>query len=421
MQPDVIVAGGGIAGAAITAALSEFNYTILVIEPGLDHAKRLAGELIHPPGVANLESLGLLAPLKEAGAMPVAGFAVISGAGTHLLPYSDVPGLRPHGLALEHGTIANSLLDEVAKRPNVTVWKGGRVTAVDLASPSHATATIARNGQETRITARLLVAADGRSSHVRGLAGIACKQVHISNMVGYALKPNSLIHAGFGHVFVGGPSPVLAYAIGPDETRIMFDVPLQTNGISLAGVPQNLRNAVGHAMQTQAPLRSANYSVVPAAVFKRRLVCAGDAGGCCHPLTATGLSACVRDAVLLRQALRETAGDIPAALRRYAALREGPQRTRLAGADVLYQVFTSQTPDMRLLRAGLFRYWDTSPRGRAATMALLSTHEDRFPAVVREYVQVCRNALPDLVRWRGMRGHAVIGLSRALIKMVGNR
>src|SRR5688572_8972140 len=190
MQPDVIVAGGGIAGTAVAAALSEFNYNILVVEPGLDHAKRLAGELIHPPGVTNLESLGLLACLDEAGAVPVEGFAAITSGGTHLLPYSAVPGLRPRGLALEHGAIANALLAGIGRLPNVTVWKGARITAVDLFSPDHATATITRDGSETRLKAPLLVAADGRTSHVRGLAGITCKQVHISNMVGYSLKPN---------------------------------------------------------------------------------------------------------------------------------------------------------------------------------------------------------------------------------------
>ena len=46
-EVDVLVAGGGIAGTAIAAALSEFGYEVLVVEPGMDGSKRLAGELIH--------------------------------------------------------------------------------------------------------------------------------------------------------------------------------------------------------------------------------------------------------------------------------------------------------------------------------------------------------------------------------------
>ena len=64
---DVIIAGGGIAGTAAAAALAQLNYRVLVVEPGLDHTRRLAGELIHPPGVAALRDLGLLACLQQAG------------------------------------------------------------------------------------------------------------------------------------------------------------------------------------------------------------------------------------------------------------------------------------------------------------------------------------------------------------------
>jgi 2-polyprenyl-6-methoxyphenol hydroxylase-like FAD-dependent oxidoreductase len=212
----------------------------------------------------------------------------------------------------------------------------------------------------------------------------------------------------------------------------MFDVPLNRKDISyeaIGALPAPLRGDVEQASKVQSPLQSANYSVVAETVFRGRMVCVGDAGGCCHPLTATGLSACARDAILLRQALRETAADIPVALRRYAGLRESPQRTRSVGAELLYRVFSSETPDMRLMRTALFRYWQGNPRGRSATMALLSTREDSFSVMLREYLNVCRNALPDLVRWRGMegvhpsytRGHAVIGLSRELIKLVGSR
>src|SRR6185369_13213774 len=105
-----------------------------------------------------------------------------------------------------------------------------------------------------------------------------------------------------------------------------------------------------------------------------------------------GLSACVRDAVRLRDAFRQNGGDISKALQQYARLREGPQRARMAGAEALYGILKGATPEMRLLRQGLFRYWRQSPRGRAATMALLSTCDDSVSTVVREYLHVSRYA-----------------------------
>jgi squalene monooxygenase len=423
---DVIVAGGGVAGTAAAAALAQLNYRVLVVEQGLDHARRLAGELIHPPGVADLSALGLLACLQAAGGVPVRGFAVFAGGG-QILPYAEIAGLKNPGLALDHGILAGAMLNAVEKASNVTVWKNARVAGIDLSRADSAGVTVAHEGRESQLQASLLVAADGRNSRVRHMAGIAHTQIHLSNMAGFVLTRSQLPHPAFGHVFAGGPAPVLAYGISSHETRVMFDLPLESHGSAaeahvtarLSALPDSLRDDVEQAMETQTPLRSANYSVIPEAVAKGRLVCVGDAGGCCHPVTASGLSACASDAIRLGQALREMAGDIPRALRRYASLRERPQRTRMAGAEVLYEVLKAATPEMLLLRQGLLRYWQHSARGRAATMALLSTYDDRLSTVVREYIQVFRYALPGLVDLN-RRSRSMVGLSRALLRFLGH-
>ena len=99
---DVIVAGGGMAGGSVAAALDRLGLRTLVVEPGLDSSKRLAGELIHPPGVANLAELGLLGSLEAAGGAPVLGFAVVCDGRSHRLPYASLGTLRPTGFAMEH-------------------------------------------------------------------------------------------------------------------------------------------------------------------------------------------------------------------------------------------------------------------------------------------------------------------------------
>jgi squalene monooxygenase len=449
---DVIIAGGGVAGCAAAAALAQLNYRVLVVEPGMDYERRLAGELIHPPGVADLHELGLTDGLRAAGGTGVQGFAVFAG-GTELLHYGeglwttkergrttqsagtvcDRPALcsqsqshgevqRPNhtGLAIEHGAMARTFLNTVETLSNVTVWRGWRVTRVDLSNADSVAVIVVREGHESRLSAALVVAADGRMSHMRRMAGIADKQAHISSMVGFMLNGTSLPESGFGHVFADGPAPVLAYAISAEAVRIMFDVAAGTQEITadrLEALPERLRGDVVHAMRTQAPLRSANYSVMPREVVRGRFACVGDAGGCCHPVTATGLSACARDALLLRNSIRESQGDLRKALPRYAALRAGPQRARMLGAGLLYEVLKAASPEMKLLRRGLLRYWKQSPRGRAATMALLCTDDRRLSSVVREYMQVCRYALPELVRVN-TPSRAMAGLPKAMAKLV---
>ena len=80
------------AGASVAAALGELGYAVLLAEPGLDGAKRLAGELIHPPGASDLAQLGLLPSLERAGGVPIRGFAVWPDS---IEPRSDAP--QTHG------------------------------------------------------------------------------------------------------------------------------------------------------------------------------------------------------------------------------------------------------------------------------------------------------------------------------------
>jgi squalene monooxygenase len=444
---DVVVAGGGMAGASVAAALGELGYAVLVAEPGLDGGKRLAGELIHPPGASDLSQLGLLSSLERAGGVPIRGFAVWPDAieprsnapetprapgGTEtacVLPYAEVSGLADHGLAVDHGAMTDALLRAVAERPHVSVWIGARVTALDLADGQGVAVTLSRDGRDMRIRSRLLVAADGGSSHVRAMAGIGSTRTRLSTMVGFAVE-GDVPCPGFANVFVGSV-PVLAYQFQAGSVRVMFDLRKEARGVTpfavepshVAVLPEPLRSSVRRAVDSQQPLVSASYSLVPDAVTKGRLVLVGDAAGCCHPLTATGLSVCTRDARRLRQALQERGGDVPAALRRYAELRHGPQRTRLALASALYEAFSAPTPEMRVLRRGLLRYWARSRRGRAVSMALLSTHESRMGVMATEYARVAGYGFLELARRRGAsreslraRGRAVLGLSRAIVR-----
>lgn len=447
-QFDVIIAGGGLAGASVAAALGEFGYRILIVEPGLDNTKRLAGELIHPPGAEDLSELGLLSALESAGGTPVYGFAVfahnqadkleaqkgsvLTDSGAFVLPYTSVDGMRMQGYAIEHAHMTKAMLERVEKLPHVTVWKGGRVTAVDVSSNDHALVTIVKGKRELQLKTQLLVAADGRTSNIRKMAGIEDERTRLSTMVGYVLKGGRLPHPGFGHVFVGGPSPALAYQIAPNEVRVMFDILDNPDGVKalerdpsyLEPIPEPLRSDIKEAMRTQQALVSANYTIQPQALTKGRLVCVGDAGGCCHPLTATGISVSTRDAMRLRQAISDAQGNLNIALNRYAFLREGPQRTRMALAEALYRCFSERTPAMELLRMGILSYWHRSKSGRAASMALLSTYEGRMSVMARQYARVVGYGLIELVKLSksgelGSKRDALVGLSGATAKYVG--
>jgi len=419
---DVVIAGGGVAGVSVAAALREFGDRVLVVEPGLDNTKRLAGELIHPPGASDLAALGLLDPLEQAGVAPVLGFAVSAEAtaAPHLLPYGEIPGVQRPGFAVDHAVLSSTLLEVVARLPHVTLWGDARVTSFEQ-TPEAATVTVARAGRTERIRARLVVAADGGTSTLRRLAAIGHRRVRLSQMVGVQLT-GDVPSPGYGNVFLGGPAPVLAYATGGGTVRVMFDVPPNPHGVDailkdpafLAALPPQFRARVRAALRAQPPLVCANYSIVPATVAVGRLALVGDAAGCCHPLTATGLSVCTRDALRLRAALRESGGDVPRALAAYAHARGGPQRTRVALAEALYRAFAGQSDEMRLLREGVLRFWQRSRRGRAVSMALLTTQEGRLSVMAAQYARVLAYALMGLAYLRRERPGSVLARLRTV-------
>ncbi len=128
---DILIAGGGVAGAAVAAALSQLGLSILIIEPGPSHGRRLAGELIHPSGIAGLCELGLLDEASDLGAS-VEGFAIFpfsndEGPDAMLLPYSEAHGNQRHGVAIEHDILKQHLLEKVSGFKGVKVWLDARV------------------------------------------------------------------------------------------------------------------------------------------------------------------------------------------------------------------------------------------------------------------------------------------------------
>jgi squalene monooxygenase len=432
---DVVVAGGGVAGSAAAAALSQLGYQVAVVEPGMDGARRLAGELVHHTGAAALEELGLLDAVCGDERSVIAGFSVRFGGAPDStvvhLPYSSDGTPACSAFAMEHDAIRQRMLKAVSLLPGVTVLNRARITAVDLSNREYVSVTISSHSGQTVVRPRLLVGADGTSSPVSRMAGIAQSRRQVSTLFGFLLHNSPLPDPGYGHVFLGASGPVLAYQVSKDAARIMFDLPHSVAGRgkiescreSLHALPERLRGEVSKRLEQPGIVASASYMATVREIARGRLVLVGDAAGCCHPLTATGLTVCARDALRLRDALRDTDGDIERALPLYAHRRRSPQRTRMVLARALYEVFCAETPESRLMRDGLVQYWNSSCSRRDKSMALLSTEEDRLRLVLIEVAQVMLHGLGTriLEAWRQggifpRQTRVLLGLSRLLLR-----
>jgi flavin-dependent dehydrogenase len=151
----------------------------------------------------------------------------------------------------------------------------------------------------------------------------------------------------------------------------------------------------------------------------------GDACGCSHPLTATGMTIALNDTRCLAEALagvdltrRE---QVDAALQRYQTERYRYVRAREILADALYEVFRGIDEGTRAIREGIFRYWNASEGARARSMALLSGHESRLPAFLREYLTVVGMSTSSALRGVGAdrRLASLVGLGKKSFEKLG--
>ena len=185
VEVDVVIAGGGVAGTAAAAAVQQIGYRVLLIEPGQNDARRLAGEVFHPPGVAGLAELGLLSALTCGSIATIKGFSVFSDGNCFRLPYDATHGKA--GLCLEHGLIRERMLKAVSKLSNVTVKQKARVVGLQ-SEASRVVIEVTDGSVTSRYRCLMLIAADGAPSRLARLAGIGVHDRRISTMIGYQVS-----------------------------------------------------------------------------------------------------------------------------------------------------------------------------------------------------------------------------------------
>jgi 2-polyprenyl-6-methoxyphenol hydroxylase-like FAD-dependent oxidoreductase len=422
---DVIIAGGGVAGISAAVALKEFGWSVLIVEPGQHLTRRLGGELIHPSGVAVLGELGISSSDGLPGCASITGFVVFPPRGIHDVPIA-LPYAEGRGIALEHASIHAALLHSGRALPYVEMLDG-RVVGIESEEPRVVVAVRQKSG-ERKLYCRMMIAADGASSVVRRYAGIPYTRKPVSTITGYLISGENLPVEKAGHVFIGSLAPLLVYEIGGGRARVLFDQP-----VSQAHMPSPLHRAqiaesiphaalraeVNDALAGQSGLSFVCADVLVSAAARGRVALVGDAGGSCHPLTATGMTAGITDALRLRQALREAHGDIPAALALYAQRRREPQRTRLLVASTLHQVCSGTSPELQLIRTGLIRYWIRGARERRTSMAILAMKDVRMLSALREMLLVVLHGLAaGLHRGSDSRFPAALQLGAGLAGVV---
>jgi squalene monooxygenase len=424
---DVVIVGAGIAGCAVAQALARADQrrrrSILLVDLHRGVSPRFSGEFIHPRGAEVLDDLGFYNRLVAAGAVDVDGFVVMENADHGepvVLDYRSIPNERPRGLSVHHKTLVRVMREIVLEREQVSLREGWRV--IDLIRDGGRTCGVILRGAEggdVEVRCDLVVAADGKASTVRKLAGIGDGRQSLGFTAGIELDGPRLTHPLHANVFLGGPGPMLCYPIargsdGQLRYRLTFDLPhaLPAKGLELGDylldafvpyLPGPLSEAAAAELlrpRARAPEMAPTFTLPAPPATSPGLALVGDAAGCSHPITASGMTMGLLDAKYLgREARRraEVGLDQPwlddASLRRYRVEHDRYVPTRQALADSIFEAFRGEGEGARGIRRALFSYWRSGDRQRRRSLALLACAERRPHIFLTEYLKTAHHVV----------------------------
>ena len=387
---DVAIIGGGPVGCVAALAFARKGRQVLLLEANPRTSDRFAGEWLHPPAVRILRELGV--DPKPDGSYPSGqGFAVFpdDGSGPIVLPYRS-PGF---GMSIEHHKIVDALRSRCLEEGNVRFHSNARATRIDGQN-----LTYQLNGATTTVHAPLIVGAAGKNKVTDAALGIERESMSYSRMAGVLLEDADVPFEGYGHVFLGGPGPVLAYRVAENLVRMCIDVPLtmpvnQGRAATLwegfaPVLPEALRPAFRNSLEAGRLSWAAN-KIRPRVEFGREgLALVGDAVGHHHPLTALGMTLGFQDAMALADA------------KSFAAFR----RERLRGSRVpemlavaLYEVFADGSDETVSIRRAVYELWRRSPDERLRTMGLLAGDDARVLSFARSFLSALGTCSASLV------------------------
>ena len=360
---DIAVVGGGMVGAVLALALSRADFSVALIEaqrppafdPASDYDLRLSAIAPGPRRV--LDNLGLWAAVERQRCCAFTGMKVWDAGGAA-------------ELFIEHTAIGRSELGHIVENALVVDAAWRELNSVDVYCPALMDKLTIEADQArlalddgTRVTAALVVGAEGANSPVRAAAGIQTTGWGYGQRctVG-AVKPEKHHrHIAWQRFTETGPVAFLPLADGrcslawhaddalADELKALDDDAFRARLTEAsAGVLGTIERIDSRAAFPLKLLHAREYC-------RERVALIGDAAHVLHPMAGQGVNLGLLDVAELVAALEagRAAGADPGALtylRRYQRARMTENLMMLGATDSLKRVFGSPSPLLRRLR-----------------------------------------------------------------------
>ncbi|KAF0699306.1 Aste57867_10096 [Aphanomyces stellatus] len=385
---DVIIIGGGTAGASMAVGLAKQGRKVLVFEKTLEYQDRFVGELMQPGGLQALRTLGLLDCAETENDIMTHGYYVLTKDDHIHLPYPDrVPQTfleylgvsradngtgKQYGRGFHNGAFVQRLRARLLAEPNVTVIEGtvSKLLQADKANVCQGVVYRRKAPSDDvdmpteQATAPLVIVSDGLWSGLRGALSNDKPKLISSFVAVLMTHPKMEATVPFrqhGHVILAEPSPILMYQISQTETRVLVDVPgkvpSQSSGALEAHllthvapqIPDASRAAFIEAVKTGPVKSMPNREFMTTQPTMGRVIMLGDSFNMRHPLTGGGMTVALKDVVLLNDLLKDAdltrAADVAAVRRAFELERIHHSSTVNILANALYFIFSVPADD----------------------------------------------------------------------------
>jgi flavin-dependent dehydrogenase len=305
MVTDVVVVGAGPAGAIAATVLARGGARVLLVDRARFPRDKLCGDSVNPGALAVLRGLGL--EHAASGGLPIEGMRVTSVRVQVDGHYGKAAGLsilrRDLDAALVRAAVgAGAELAEGLLVSGPALDARGRVTGVRLR----------QQGRDTIVRARMVIAADGRSSRVARALGLSGPPSSPRRWAVGAyfqdvrdMGPYGEMHVRAGHYIGVAPVPGgLTNACVVTADRRALARPADLLASALGGDPR-LAPRFAAAVMVSRPVCLGPLAVEARDAGVEGLLLAGDAAGFIDPMTGDGLRFAFEGGVLAaREALR---------------------------------------------------------------------------------------------------------------------